>query len=149
MQLRVTYRISKGGVINVCSGNETFNLLIWGPLTVGIKKLLYWRFLCKIIVADPSYPRHQEFELLPPGRRCGLPDADSHGISLLCLYGMWRGGETWCIYLGAGCWNKGHKFIHVTDEEPIREESDGRLDLLGPQEVLDHLGHVAAVRRPL
>lgn len=49
------------------------------------------------------------------------------------------------MYLSVRSWNKSHELIHMTHHEPIRVESNGLLNLLSPQEVLYHFGHIATI----
>lgn len=49
------------------------------------------------------------------------------------------------MYLSVRSWDKTHELIHMTHHKPIRVEHNGLLNLLSPQEVLYHFGHVAAI----
>ena len=52
------------------------------------------------------------------------------------------------VYLPVRSGNKGHELVHMTHREPIRVQRNGFLDLLSPQEVLNHPCHVATLGRP-
>lgn len=52
------------------------------------------------------------------------------------------------IYLSVRCWNESHEFIYVADKEPVRKQGNGLLNLLSPQEVLNHFGHVPSFSCP-
>lgn len=51
------------------------------------------------------------------------------------------------VYLSVRCRNKSHEFIYMTNQEPVREQGNGLLNLLGPEEILNHFGHVPSFGR--
>lgn len=74
-------------------------------------------------------------------------------LDLMCkqsLKVMWtKGGHYYGTYLSVRSRDKSHELIHMTHHEPIRIDSNGLLNLLSPQELLHHFGHIAAIRRAI
>lgn len=80
------------------------------------------------------------------------PGVSRRGDSTLCHLPVPTEKESWlgnpgrrAAHLPVGCWDKTQEFIDVTHEKPVREESHRGLHLLGTQEVLQGLMHVAAL----